>query len=239
MSRPVPPADTVPPTGHDLPAAYLFDMDGLLLDTERLGLTCFVEVLADMGVAAERSQPFGLTLIGTAAPDARALLAEFLPPHLTVAEVETRWRAEFDALLADGIPVKPGVADLLADLAGQGALMAVVTSTSGDRARHHLEQAGLLQHMRFVIGGDEVAAPKPDPTPYLLAAERLGVDPRAAAAFEDSDRGIAAAVASGCRAVQVPDLRPVDVPLPDLGQMVAATLAEALQMVRAGRSSGA
>jgi beta-phosphoglucomutase-like phosphatase (HAD superfamily) len=124
------------------------------------------------------------------------------------------------------------VAEVLTDLAGQGARMAVVTSTLGDRARHHLEVAGLLGHVEFVLGGDEVRATKPDPAPYLQAAERLGVNPNHSAAFEDSDRGIAAAVAAGCHAVQIPDLRPVDKPLPDLGQMVARTLAEAVSMAQ-------
>jgi HAD superfamily hydrolase (TIGR01509 family) len=221
-----------------MPAAYLFDMDGLLLDTERLAIACFVDVLSDMGLPPAETEPFGLTLIGTAAPDARALLTGFLPAHISVDRLEERWTEAFDLALADGVPVKPGVADLLSDLSGQGAQMAVVTSTAGDRARHHLERADLLRHVAFVIGGDEVATPKPDPTPYLSAAARLGVDPTRAAAFEDSDRGIAAAVAAGCHAVQVPDLRPAGKPLPDLGQMVAATLPEAVGLAQLSAQRG-
>jgi HAD superfamily hydrolase (TIGR01509 family) len=218
--------------------AYLFDMDGLLLDTERLAMRCFVEALEQFDMPRDISEPFGLTLIGTAAETTRAMLAEFLPPDISVQAVEDLWTEAFDAAIADGVPVKPGVAALLADLAGQGAKMAVVTSTTGERARHHLKQAGLLRHMAFVLGGDEVSATKPDPTPYLIAAEQLGVDPRNAAAFEDSDRGIEAAVAAGCHAVQVPDLRPSGAPLPDLGQMIVTTLAEAVDMVQASVASG-
>ncbi|MCG7492665.1 HAD family phosphatase [Thalassobius sp. Cn5-15] len=221
-----------------MPDAYLFDMDGLLLDTERLGMACFVDVMTTLGVAAHVSEPFGLTMIGTAAPEGRRLLAGFLPADITVAEVEDRWTAAFDLATQAGVPVKPGVADLLSDLAGQGARMAVVTSTSGDRARHHLERADLLRHMDFVIGGYEVPTPKPDPAPYLMAADRLAVDPTRAAAFEDSDRGIAAAVAAGCHAVQVPDLRPAGKPLPALGQMVATTLAEAVAQAQASAVRG-
>lgn len=215
-----------------LPEAYLFDMDGLLLDSERLAMSSFLDTVVSKGVALSRAEPFFLTLVGTSAATTNAMLLEFLPKALKPADVIEEWRANFDAAVSADLPVKEGVAEVLTDLAGQGARMAVVTSTLGDRARHHLEVAGLLGHVEFVLGGDEVRATKPDPAPYLQAAERLGVNPNHSAAFEDSDRGIAAAVAAGCHAVQIPDLRPVDKPLPDLGQMVARTLAEAVSMAQ-------
>lgn len=215
-----------------MPEAYLFDMDGLLLDSERVAMSSFLDTVVPKGIALAQAEPFFLTLVGTSAATTNAMLLEFLPTALKPAEIIEEWRANFYAAIAAHLPVKDGVAEVLAGLAGQGARMAVVTSTMGDRARHHLEVAGLLGHVEFVLGGDEVRATKPDPAPYLQAAERLGVDPRRCAAFEDSDRGIAAAVAAGCHAVQVPDLRPFGKPLPDLGQMVAGTLAEAVQMAQ-------
>lgn len=215
-----------------MPEAYLFDMDGLLLDSERVAMSSFLDTVVPKGIALVEAEPFFLTLVGTSAATTNAMLLEFLPAALKPAEIIEEWRAKFDASIAAHLPVKHGVAEVLAGLAGQGARMAVVTSTRGDRARHHLEVADLLGHVEFVLGGDEVRATKPDPAPYLQAAERLGVDPRRCAAFEDSDRGIAAAVVAGCHAVQVPDLRPHGKPLPDLGQMVAGTLAEAVQMAQ-------
>lgn len=222
-----------------MPEAYLFDMDGLLLDSERVAMSSFLDTVVPKGVALAQAESFFLTLVGTSAATTNAMLLEFLPAALKPGEIIEEWRANFDAAVAADLPVKQGVADVLADLAGQGARMAVVTSTMGDRARHHLEVAGLRRHVEFVLGGDEVRATKPDPAPYLQAAERLGVDPRRCAAFEDSDRGIAAAVAAGCHAVQVPDLRPLGKPLPDLGQMVAGTLAEAVQMAQRSATKAA
>jgi len=215
-----------------MPEAYLFDMDGLLLDSERVAMSSFLATVVPKGIARATAEPFFLTLVGTSAATTNAMLREFLPAALKPDEIIEEWRANFDEAIDKYLPVKEGVAEVLADLAGQGARMAVVTSTMGARARHHLEVAGLLDLVEFVLGGDEVRATKPDPAPYLQAAERLGVDPRRCAAFEDSDRGIAAAVAAGCHAVQIPDLRPVDKPLPELGQMVASSLAQAVQMAR-------
>ena len=106
--------------------------------------------------------------------------------------------------------------------------MAVVTSTNRAPALAHLEHAGLLDYFELVVGGDEVSANKPDPAPYLQAAAALGVDPTQCAAFEDSDLGTQAAVSAGCLTTQIPDLRP-PVPLPALGQKVAANLVEAMQ----------
>lgn len=216
-----------------MPQAYLFDMDGLLLDSERLALTSFLDTVEPLGVARGRAAPFFLTLVGTSSETTNEMLRGFLPQELAPEEVIALWRQNFDHALHAGVPVKAGVRAVLQELSGQGAVMAVVTSTLGARARAHLAQADLLQHFQVVIGGDEVRATKPDPAPYLQAAEVLGKDPRCCAAFEDSDRGIAAAVAAGCHAVQVPDLRPAGLALPDLGQMVAASLPEAIALVQA------
>ena len=111
--------------------------------------------------------------------------------------------------------------------------MAVVTSSHRVNALHHLEIAGLAHHFELVVAGDEVPANKPDPAPYLQAAAALGIDPRACAAFEDSDPGIASATRAGCIAFQIPDMRPKNVPLPMLGQRTATNLAEAVAALHA------
>ncbi|MEM6695382.1 MAG: HAD family phosphatase [Pseudomonadota bacterium] len=211
------------------PEAFLFDMDGLLLDTERVAQATFAACAADAGAERDAAAQFFLGLIGTSEAVTRARVAAYLP-DTDIAAFAADWDAALAARLDQYVPLRPHVAQVIPGLAAQGATMAVVTSTSGARARHHLAKAGLLRHFAAVLGGDEVRANKPDPAPYQDAAARLGVAPTRCAAFEDSDIGVTAAVKAGCRAVQIPDLRPEDVPLPDLGQAVAPDLRAALAL---------
>ncbi|MEX0287169.1 MAG: HAD family hydrolase [Paracoccaceae bacterium] len=213
------------------PAAYLFDMDGLLLDSERLARESFVHVAQANGLPGDDAAQFFLTLIGTSSKEGTRRTLAYLPEHLDVVAFEDQWRDHYEAAIKRGVPVRPTVLEALERLSGQGARMAVVTSTRGERARRKLQIAGIFDHFEFVLGGDEVSANKPDPAPYLEAAARINLPAAQCAAFEDSDLGTAAAVASGARVVQVPDLRPEGVPLPDLGQLIAASLAEAVALV--------
>ena len=155
-------------------------------------------------------------------------LTEFLPATVTASEFEANWRKRHAENVASGVPLKDHVPEVLEALRGQGARMAVVTSTYGEPARQHLQHAGIFEYFEQVKAGDEVSANKPDPAPYREAAEALGVDPKDFVAFEDSDLGTQAAVAAGCLTYQIPDLRPAGKALPDLGQKVRPNLRAAL-----------
>lgn len=205
-------------------------MDGLLLDTERAGSVAFGEITRPFGVAAEAAGAFYASLVGTSNAVTRERVAQFIP-GLDIDTFFDDWHGALDRQMAAEVPVKATVRETLIALKAQGRRLAVVTSTRGARAREHLERAGLIGHFETVVGGDEVTRNKPYPEPYLTAAERLGVDPSRAAAFEDSDHGVRAAVAAGCVVVQIPDLRPGDQPLPDLGQHIADDLASAARLL--------
>ncbi|MEO0401285.1 MAG: HAD family phosphatase [Pseudomonadota bacterium] len=206
------------------PDAYLFDMDGLLLDSERVFLEHSIALLTPTGRTPADIRAFFLTLVGSSGAESMRRLSDYLGSKAEAQAFETRWQAAVAAHLSMHAAPKPTVLNALQALAGQGGRMAVVTSTHGARARHHLEVAGLSGFFEKVTGGDEVSANKPDPAPYLEMAAALGVDPARCAAFEDSDRGVMSATRAGCHVAQVPDLRPPDVPLPDLGQYVAQDL---------------
>lgn len=214
-----------------MPDAFLFDMDGLLLDSERVYSAVAQELLVPHGFAARDVEAHFLTLVGVSGDAARQKITSFLGDEFDLAGFDVAWHSEVSRRVAETVPLRPKVRDSVERLAGQGARMAVVTSTNGDTARQHLEKAELLQHFEVVVGGNEVPARKPDPAPYLQAATALAVDPTRCAAFEDSDSGITAAVRAGCIAVQVPDLRPADRPLPPLGQRVASNLWAAIEQV--------
>lgn len=218
-------------TSDFAPEALFFDMDGLLLDTERAGSLAFREITHPFGIAADQAEAFYASLVGTSSAVTRGRVSDFIP-GIDIDLFVDDWHAALDRHMEAVVPVKPTVRETLGLVAGLGLRMAVVTSTRGVRAREHLERAGLLPHFETVVAGDEVTANKPDPAPYVEAARRLGVDPRRAAAFEDSDHGVAAAVAAGCVTVQIPDVRPADLALPDLGQHIAGDLAEAVRVLR-------
>lgn len=212
----------------NIPDAFLFDMDGLLLDSERVYLQQAIDLLAPTGRDPSDISAFFMTMSGTSGAKALHKLTAYLGSHDHAVSFNEDWHAAVRADLAVNVKPKPTVRDTLEKLAQAGHRMGVVTSTHGHRAREHLEVAGLLHFFEQIRGGDEVSAVKPDPAPYLEMAAALGVDPTRCAAFEDSDPGITAAVKAGCRAAQIPDIRSPHVALPDLGQYIASDLWQAV-----------
>lgn len=211
-------------TSFQQPSAFLFDMDGLLLDTERLFKVPFMELSRREGIEDAKAEAFYLDQIGTSTKHTSRELEAFLPSHLSAAAFEAEWWQKYEELVAIGVPLRPYVVEVLEAVRKSGAPAAVVTSTHGHSARSKLGKAGILDFFEFVKGGDEVAATKPNPEPYLEAAAIFGVSASACAAFEDSDSGTTSAVRAGCHTFQVPDLRPAGKPLPDLGQTVVDNL---------------
>lgn len=188
------------------PAAVLFDMDGLLLDTERLIRDAMLAVMADLGFAMV-ADDYAL-LIGRPEPASRAIMLERFGPGLDYdamrAEVRQRIRDEWGPLR----PLKPGAGALVGQLKDSGLPCAVVTSSEHDLARSLLGPVGLLEHFVTIIGCDDVDRGKPHPDPYLAGAARLGFDPAQCLALEDSHNGVLSAHGAGCQVVMVPDLLP-------------------------------
>ena len=176
-------------------SAVLFDMDGLLLDTEQVVLDCFRQTCAGLGLS-DMDHVF-YQCIGLRRADSRLVLERGLGHLVDLAEFDTSWETRIESRLADNVPVKPGAEKLLQQLQDRGIPRVVATSTTSDVAIENLKTAGLYPLITTVLGVEQVENGKPDPEIYLKAAALAGHEPGDCAAFEDSDPGTLAAVRSG------------------------------------------
>jgi HAD superfamily hydrolase (TIGR01509 family) len=186
------------------PQALLLDMDGLLIDTERLYLE--VNVLAAAALGYELTAEQNLGMVGVAIDGCRRLLAAAHGEDFPFEAFRDLGYEYLDARMADGVPVKPGAVELVDWAKGEGLPLAVATSTRRRRARHHLERVELLHRLDALVTRDDVVEAKPAAEPYLTAAARLGVAPGLALALEDSANGVRSAAAAGVPVLMVPDL---------------------------------
>lgn len=202
-------------------AAAIFDMDGLLIDSERATLRAWTEAALALGVVLRESDY--LQVVGKAAQDSHAILQGHLGGVVPFEQAMVAVRAALEE--GEGrelrFPLKPGAAALLAQLQSAGIPCAVASSSRTDEIAHRLARVGVLQHFAAVAGGNEVLRGKPDPALYALAAARLGVDPSRCLAFEDSHNGACAALSAGMGLVVVPDLLQ---PAPEVAQDCVAVL---------------
>jgi len=191
--------------------AAIFDMDGLLLDSERPVRAAWQAATREFGVSLDDARY--LELIGRNERDSRALLEQWLAPACSYDAARARAGALLDeALGVAGYAVKAGVLELLQALRARGVPCAVASSTHREEVELRLAQAGLAPYFDGFNGGDEVVRGKPEPDLFLLAAERLGEPPARCLVFEDSEHGARGAIAAGMSVVIVPDLKtPADV----------------------------
>ena len=200
--------------------AILFDMDGLLIDSEPL----WFEV--ECGVAARLDGNWSETdqqaLIGGSLPRTVSYLLERASRPASREEVG-RWLVEgMTSLLASReLITMPGARELLAEVRAARIPHALVTSSERPIMDAVLKQLGVS--FNATVCADDVLRGKPDPEPYLRAASLLGADPRSCVALEDSPNGVASAEAAGCRLIAVPSLVPIEA---RLGRVVAASLGQ-------------
>lgn len=186
-------------------SGVLLDLDGLLLDTERVQFEVGPMALKSLG--HDLAPEFFRSLVGIERRESVRLINLELGVTLDSAELNGVWNRAIDARMQDGIPLRPGVHDFLDALDRHNLPRAIATNSVTERAEWKLRHTGLLGRMNAVIGVDQVAQAKPAPDVYLAAAEKLGLAPSACIALDDSDLGVRAALAAGVGTViQIPDL---------------------------------
>lgn len=188
-------------------SAVILDLDGLLLDTERLQLETGPGVLRSLGHELDPS--FFHRLIGVPQAQNAGLISQELGVEIDAAALDAAWNDALYARMQEGIPLRPGVLDFLDALDRHALPRAIATNGITARAKWKLEQTGLLSRIDLIVGLDQVSCGKPAPDVYVEAARCLNVDPSKCAALDDSDLGIRAALAAGIKIViQVPDMMP-------------------------------
>ena len=205
------------------PGALVFDMDGLLLDTERITRDGFLHACRAQGV---RPDPGAFhRCVGTTPERTRELLIESYGPDFPYDAVAASWNAYCDEhLVRKAPPVKPGALEVLERVRRHAIPCALATSTRDPEASVRLALAGLDEYFPVRVTGDRVKKGKPDPEPYLTAIALLGVDPSRAWALEDSGHGVRSAFAAGLRVFQIPDLVAPDASTLALGHTVLDSL---------------
>jgi HAD superfamily hydrolase (TIGR01509 family) len=172
--------------------ALLLDLDGTMLDTDRLHFAVFAEIMAPFGVTMDEAY-YRAHIHGRRNVD---YFAEAIPDHPDPQRLSDEKEAAFRRILPRPYPAMPGVAAMLDRAEAEGWGLAVVTNAPPENAEAMLGAIGLRDRFEIVIHGESCPEGKPHPAPYLAALDRLGVTAREALAFEDSPSGLAAAVAA-------------------------------------------
>jgi HAD superfamily hydrolase (TIGR01509 family) len=198
------------PTGRTRqtsPAAVLFDMDGLLIDTEPLWFAVETDILAELGASWSRADH--ATLLGSSAPVASAFIAERSGGRATPQQIADLLLERMTRKLLDTPPLQPGVRELIAEIDDAGIPRALVSSSARVLIDAVLDGVAPLR-FDAIVAGDSVTRHKPHPEPYLTAAALLGVSASDCVAFEDSPTGAASATAAGCAVVAVPSVTSIE-----------------------------
>ncbi|NUK73851.1 HAD family hydrolase [Streptomyces lunaelactis] len=219
MTSTVPASLTRSAAGSALQAVFL-DMDGTLVDTEGFWWDAEVEVFADLGHVLHES--WRDVVVGGPLTRSAGYLIEATGADITLAELTVLLNDRFEDRIGRGVPMMPGAAKLLAELAAHNVPTALVSASHRRIIDRVLASLG-PQNFALSVAGDEVPRTKPHPDPYLLAADGLGADPARCAVIEDTATGVASAEAAGCRVVAVPSVAPI---APADGRVIVRSLEE-------------
>ncbi len=211
--------------------AVIFDMDGLMFDTEPIWTDVWAPVLAELGF----EYPHGLAnaVRGTSGKSMDAVINRFIP-EVDAAEVRVRAYAMVHEIVMRGVPKKPGLDELLAYLDEQNIPMSVASSSAPDVIEANLTNGGVRAYFDHLFSGAGMANPKPAPDIFLNTAKAMGADPTKTLVLEDSLSGVHAGVDGGFVTVMVPDLLAPD----DYAREHAAAICKDLIEVRDLLASG-
>lgn len=184
----------------------VFDMDGVLFDTQKIYCMAWEEAAGVLGIP-DIGEPLR-RCIGMNRNDQEAILGEFYSKDFPFDDFYREKDLAFDRILSLGVPLMKGTREILEFLKKNGAKVAIASSSRVGMVEDNLKNTGLTGFFDKIVGGNLVTHSKPDPEIYLKACELLGVKPEETFAVEDSYNGIRAASAAGMKVIMVPDVQP-------------------------------
>lgn len=207
--------------------AVVFDMDGVIFDSERAVMNCWLE-LAQKYDIKDIEKPY-FACVGTTMTRTREIMLETygedFPYDEYARESSLMYHEKYDG---GKLPMKPGVMELLSYLKEKGKKIALASSTRRETVTNQLRWAGIIDYFDVIICGDMVARSKPAPDIFLRACQELGVSPENTYAIEDSYNGIRAAHAGQLRPIMVPDLLEANDEMRGMAECVCDNLNEVI-----------
>ncbi|WP_375748327.1 HAD family hydrolase [Vibrio sp. HN007] len=209
--------------------ALLFDMDGLIFDTEGLYKTAWQ--------AAAREQNLALTdelyrnFIGVQDPACEQMLIEWFEERLDIERYRNVRDSQLSQLKKGQPDYKPGFDALFTKAKAEGLKIALVTSSFLKDVKHHFEGSGYLEQFDAVITAEDVKNGKPNPDCYLMASSQLNIEPSHCLVLEDSINGMLAGLNAGCQAAMVPDLLPPNDEIKQRATVLAHSLEEIIELI--------
>ncbi len=203
--------------------AVVFDMDGVIFDSERATMQCWLS-LADKYGIKNIEKPYLACTGTTIAKTKQIMLDEYgedFPYDEYAKEASRMYHEKYDG---GRLPMKSGVIEILDFLKSNGKKIALASSTRKETVINQLRDARILDYFDEVITGDMVTRSKPEPDIFLLACEKIGVEPNRAYAIEDSYNGIRAAYRGGLKPIMVPDLLPANREMREMAEAVIDSL---------------
>ena len=211
--------------------AVIFDMDGLMFDTERVGKDAILQSGKDFGY--EISLELHSRMLGRNAKDIENMLKEEYGNDFPYKEMWNHVFELMDKYYAEhGIPIKEGLEDLLKFLKEKNIKIAVASSSKTEVIKSHLKSTHLIQYYDFIVGGDQIHHGKPDPEIFLKAVEHFQIQPEEALVLEDSKSGILAAHKGNIPVICIPDLVEHEKEIIDLTWHTLPNLKEVIKMLK-------
>ncbi len=204
----------------------IFDMDGLLFDTENLFLLLAEETEREIGYKIPRE--LHLEAIGRTFEDVRRIFSRELGEDFPYQEFFSRTKERvYRRIERDGMPIKEGVVECFAALKERGLPLILASSSPVRMIEKYLAETKMRGDFSIIVGGDEVEKGKPAPDIFLRAAEKAEAPPKDCIVFEDSNNGVRAAHAAGMRPVMIPDIREADAEVRTMAYRIYPSLMEA------------